>query len=80
MLLHQMDEKVGLRGDAVRSQVIDALEAQEMKETGNGEGWHCSGKGGEGFLAFSRQYESSVADLTWTFGQSCRPCGEPLHE
>jgi hypothetical protein len=29
------DEKAGLRRDAVRSQVIDALKAQEMKETGN---------------------------------------------
>jgi hypothetical protein len=28
------DEKAGLRRDAVRSQVIDALEAQEIKETG----------------------------------------------
>ena len=32
------DEKAGLRRDAVRSQVIDALEAQEIKETGNKEG------------------------------------------
>ena len=32
------DEKAGLRRDAVRSQVIDALEAQEIKETGNEEG------------------------------------------
>ena len=29
------DEKAGLRRDAVRSQVIDALEAQDKKETGN---------------------------------------------
>jgi hypothetical protein len=29
------DEKAGLRGDALGSQVIDALEAQEIKETGN---------------------------------------------
>jgi hypothetical protein len=29
------DEKAGLRRDAVGSQVIDALEAQEIKETGN---------------------------------------------
>jgi hypothetical protein len=29
------DEKAGLRRDAIRSQVIDALEAQEIKETGN---------------------------------------------
>src|ERR1019366_5514518 len=28
------DEKAGLRRDAIRSQVIDALEAQEIKETG----------------------------------------------
>ena len=27
-------EKAGLRRDTVRSQVIDALEAQEIKETG----------------------------------------------
>jgi len=27
--------------DAVRSQVIDALEAQEIKETGNDEDYHC---------------------------------------
>jgi hypothetical protein len=33
------DEKAGLRtGCGVRSQVIDALEAQEIKETGNEEG------------------------------------------
>ena len=31
------DEKAGLRGDALGSQVIDALEAQEIKETGNEE-------------------------------------------
>jgi hypothetical protein len=31
------DEKAGLRRDAVRSQVIDALEAQEIQETGNEE-------------------------------------------
>jgi hypothetical protein len=31
------DEKAGLQRDAVRSQVIDALEAQEVKETGNEE-------------------------------------------
>jgi len=28
------DEKAGLRRDAICSQVIDALEAQEIKETG----------------------------------------------
>jgi hypothetical protein len=28
------DEKAGLRRDAIRSQVINALEAQEIKETG----------------------------------------------
>ena len=32
------DEKAGLRRDAIGSQVIDALEAQEIKETGNEEG------------------------------------------
>jgi hypothetical protein len=31
------DEKAGLRQDAIRSQVIGALEAQEIKETGNEE-------------------------------------------
>jgi hypothetical protein len=31
------DEKAGLRRDAIRSQVIDALEAQEIKEAGNEE-------------------------------------------
>jgi hypothetical protein len=31
------DEKAGLRRDAIRSQVIDALEAQEIKETGDEE-------------------------------------------
>jgi hypothetical protein len=31
------DEKAGLRRDAIRSQVIDALEAQKIKETGNEE-------------------------------------------
>jgi hypothetical protein len=31
------DEKAGLRRDAIRSQVIDALKAQEIKETGNEE-------------------------------------------
>jgi hypothetical protein len=37
-LVIRWDEKAGLRRDAVRSQVIDALEAQEIKETGNEEG------------------------------------------
>ena len=32
------NEKAGLRRDAVRSQVIDVLEAQEIKETGNEKG------------------------------------------
>jgi hypothetical protein len=31
------DEKASLRRDAIRSQVIDALETQEIKETGNEE-------------------------------------------
>ena len=31
------DEKAGLRRDAIGSQIIDALEAQEIKETGNEE-------------------------------------------
>jgi hypothetical protein len=28
-------EKAGLRRDSIRSQVVDALEAQEIKEAGN---------------------------------------------
>jgi hypothetical protein len=32
---NRWDEKAGPRRDAVRSQVIDALGAQEIKETGN---------------------------------------------
>jgi hypothetical protein len=35
--VNRWDEKAGLRRDAIRSQVIDALEAQEIKETGNEE-------------------------------------------
>ena len=35
---NRWDEKAGLRRDAVRSQVIDVLKAQEIKETGNEEG------------------------------------------
>jgi len=31
------DENADLRRDAIRSEVIDALEAQEIKETGNEE-------------------------------------------
>ena len=31
--------------DAVGPQVIDVLEAQEIKETGNEEGWHRGGEG-----------------------------------
>jgi hypothetical protein len=34
---NRWDEKAGLRRDAVGSQVIDVLEAQEIKETGNEE-------------------------------------------
>jgi hypothetical protein len=36
-IVSRWDEKAGLRRDAVRSQVIDVLEAQEIKETGNEE-------------------------------------------
>ena len=36
--VNRWDEKAGLRRDAVRSQVIDVLEAQIIKETGNEEG------------------------------------------
>jgi len=35
---NRWDEEAGLRRDAVGSQVIDVLEAQEIKETGNEEG------------------------------------------
>jgi len=34
---NRWDENAGLRRDAIGSQVIDALEAQEIKETGNEE-------------------------------------------
>jgi len=34
---NRWDEKAGLRRDTIRSQVIDALEAQKIKETGNEE-------------------------------------------
>jgi hypothetical protein len=37
-VVNRWDEKAGFRRDAVRSQVIDALEAQKIKETGNEEG------------------------------------------
>jgi len=36
--VNRWNEKAGLRRDAVRSQVIDVLEAQEIKETGNEKG------------------------------------------
>jgi hypothetical protein len=36
--VNRWNEKAGLRRDAVGSQVIDVLEAQEIKETGNEEG------------------------------------------
>jgi hypothetical protein len=36
--VNRWDEKAGPRRDAVRSQVIDVLKAQEIKETGNEEG------------------------------------------
>ena len=38
LVVNRWDEKAGPRRDAVRSQVIDVLEAQEIKETGNEEG------------------------------------------
>ena len=34
---NRWNEKAGLQRDAVRSQVIDVLEAQEVKETGHEE-------------------------------------------
>ena len=34
---NRWDENAGLRRDAIRSQVIDALKAQEIRETGNEE-------------------------------------------
>jgi hypothetical protein len=36
--INRWDENAGPRRDAIRSQVIDVLEAQEIKETGNEEG------------------------------------------
>jgi hypothetical protein len=36
--LNRWDEKAGLRRDAIGSQVIDVLKAQEIKETGNEKG------------------------------------------
>jgi len=38
IIANRWDEKAGLRRDAVGSQVIHVLEAQEIKETGNEEG------------------------------------------
>src|SRR5258706_9416930 len=38
------DEKAGLRRDAIGSQVIDVLKAQEINETGNEESQHRSGE------------------------------------
>src|SRR5258708_1113158 len=35
VVVNRWDEKAGLRRDAIRYQVIEALEAQEIKETGN---------------------------------------------
>jgi len=35
---NRWDEKTGLRRDGTRSQVIDVLKAQEIRETGNEEG------------------------------------------
>jgi hypothetical protein len=37
IVVNRWDEKAGLRRDAIGSQVIDALEAQKIKETGNEE-------------------------------------------
>ena len=37
IVVNRWDEKAGLRRDAVPSQVIDVLEVQEIKETGNEE-------------------------------------------
>src|SRR5579864_3998637 len=36
--------RAGLRRDAMRSHVIEALEAQDIKETDNEEDEHCRGK------------------------------------
>jgi len=36
---NRWDEKAGLRRDAIGSQVIDALEGSEIKETGHEEAW-----------------------------------------
>ena len=40
VVVTRWDEKAGLRRDALSSQVIGALEAQEIKETGNEEAYH----------------------------------------
>jgi hypothetical protein len=37
---NRWDEKAGLKREALSSQVIDALEAQEIKETGDEEAYH----------------------------------------
>jgi hypothetical protein len=37
IVVTRWDEKAGLRRDAVGSQIIDVLKAQEIKETGNEE-------------------------------------------
>jgi hypothetical protein len=47
-VVNRWDEKAGLRRDAVGSQVIDALEAQEIKETGNGKNLLDSGRPSHG--------------------------------
>jgi hypothetical protein len=57
------DEKAGLRRDAVGSQVIDVLEAQEIKETGNEEDQH---RGSEA----EQEYFGAEADDRFRFGRS----------
>jgi hypothetical protein len=37
---NRWDEKAGLQRDALSSQVIDALEAREIEETGDEEAYH----------------------------------------
>jgi hypothetical protein len=48
-VVNRWDEKAGLRRDVVRSQVIDVLKAQEIKETGNEEISTTAGKQSQNF-------------------------------
>jgi hypothetical protein len=61
----------GLRRDAVRSQVIDVLEAQEIKEAGNEEGKHRRG-------ATDQEFFRTEAHDRPGFGRSIE-LGQPDH-